>query len=108
MLSNEQLAEIRERLENATPGPWYCHPNHATRGETFCVGNDPKYRSGPIHCQNRPDAELAAHAPADIAALLDFVRELKEEIQEMDYGLGFPPIYHEQPPIRLDIDGNLG
>jgi hypothetical protein len=60
MMTDQQIAEIRERLNAATPGPW----------AWFLAGF--------------PDSQLIAHAPTDIADLLAEVERLRGEVAERD------------------------
>ena len=78
---------IRARLEAATPGPWavgrhaetlagrgcpsYCHNIHTEEGEDV---------TRPCAWIGGADATLIAHAPADIAALLDEVERLQAHV----------------------------
>jgi hypothetical protein len=98
---SSRLAEIRARLEAATPGPWSRDPGPETE-----LGTDLWYdrlysdRSQPdgfvyIHpvtkpedelwiaevFQNEQDADLISHAPADIAWLLDEVERLEKRVR---------------------------
>jgi hypothetical protein len=75
---SERVDEIRQRLEAATPGPWKAD---ATENDVPVVCVD-----GPIpgtatvlfegDWAEQPDAELIAHAPDDLAFLLDEVTRL--------------------------------
>jgi hypothetical protein len=78
----DRVAEIRARLDGAdTPGPWEIEPDeHGTRlgSKTRWVGHCPdcdttaEFGSG--------DADLIAHAPADLAYLLSRVGELETQL----------------------------
>ena len=86
-LTDEQLAEIRTRLEAATPGPW-------VRGQNGPIWNSRVYgpanhgaESGPL-CDTlgiqNPERRTAnrdfiAHAPTDIRALLTEIERLRAE-----------------------------
>jgi hypothetical protein len=85
----DRLTQIEERLANATPGPWVdgmgTHGNPAD-GPEFCeVRTEPADERTrgitiaelPLEQQAAQDAELIAHAPADLAALVAVVREVK-------------------------------
>ena len=113
-MTDEQLAEIRERLEKATPGPWVaksisrrCVMNHAhgqgdcvydvinfydddheiysADGETHIAGRFGYENGGVVH---KPDQTFIAHAPTDIAALLaevDALREWREKVKLLEF-----------------------
>ena len=59
---NDRLQEIRARLDAATPGPWYVRSG-------WVALNNLNYDVIPVG-HNDADADLIAHAPADIAWLL--------------------------------------
>jgi len=70
------LAAIRARLAAATPGPWrlqtcacgaVCDDAAAVKAGGVLV----------VECADDPDADLIAHAPTDLAALLDEVERLR-------------------------------
>ena len=75
----DRLAEIRSRLDAATPGPW---TNDLEWDEVDAIVVpkikyfDP-YRACVARVGNPPNADLIAHAPADIAYLLDEVERLR-------------------------------
>lgn len=78
-MTDDNLAEIRRRLEGATPGPWRVEadengahivadrvPEHPYPSFSFCVAEMWDY---PLYDVHRT-ATFIAHAPEDIAALL--------------------------------------
>lgn len=75
-MTADRRADIRARLDAATPGPWEARQNiHAEftvhevrRPGTFGLVASPNYGRDDY---GRADAELIAHAPADLAWLLD-------------------------------------
>lgn len=79
------IAAIEARLSAATPGPW----GWVSRGshDALCAADGAVVHSdgsaageyGPDIDVNGPDANLIAHAPTDIAALLAEVRRLTAE-----------------------------
>ena len=83
-----KLSDIEQRLEAATPGPWYAVADNSG------VSTDPDGTAFPsqpelIFClddgeyignRNKADASFVANAPADIRLLLDYVRELEATI----------------------------
>jgi hypothetical protein len=78
-----RLAEIRARLEKATPGPWLAHGDLVWSAEgkaTICAVSEPRgsdvvryvrLEFGKGYKEAFANADLIAHAPADIAYLLD-------------------------------------
>lgn len=91
------IDEIEQRLAAATPGPWWWR----NTGEPYLQGArtrivmafrrmgtqgaQPQFRdengllvdAGRENINAFPDAELIAHAPADLAALVKFAREVE-------------------------------
>jgi hypothetical protein len=77
---SDLLSEIEERLSNATPGPWDWVPS-AVEGGSHVLGvvgesGFPVLRTSPYAPPRQRDADLIAHAPADLAALVAVVREV--------------------------------
>lgn len=84
-MDDKRAAEIRERLEAATPGPW------KEAWDCDSIGPDNEtgaWACGPTHMgtlappesELQADMALIAHAPADIAALLaDRAERIKRE-----------------------------
>ena len=99
-MTDEQLAAIRARLDAATPGPWKISGElpdyeHYTR---ICVESwifdaididvpvcPDGFTKGEIDERDNPqaDAALIAHAPTDIAALLDAIAARDAEIERL-------------------------
>lgn len=92
MASERRLAEIRERLAAATPGPWELY---ATERNVIAITKGRMrsgYRREIVHwsgfdCSNiddpgqvRANAALIAHAPSDLAYLLDEIARLAREL----------------------------
>lgn len=90
------LEQIRERLEAATPGPWFreygdvitAHPDPRDTEEGY---DDPRHarvvRAAP-HLpkkdrQSIADADFIAHARTDVAFLLDLVKRQQEAIERV-------------------------
>jgi hypothetical protein len=68
------IAAIRARLSAITEGPWSRHGSdvHAPGDQVPLVrGRD---GSAIVRAQADADADFIAHAPSDIAALIDFVQ----------------------------------
>ena len=77
------LDAIRARLAAATPGPWHAYGN-TLAAETGGCTCSPHYGAHEAHCGLEEigqvvesDADLIAHAPADLAALLAEVERLR-------------------------------
>ena len=101
-MTDQQLAEIRERAEKATPGPWECDylripelvvesvPEAPMADESFpfdmnLIKIGPGEGGGGItsnwassFCARYDDAEFTAHAREDIPALLTEVEAWRE------------------------------
>lgn len=82
----DRLAEIRARLDAATPGPWNVRTNGSWLRPRAVVYRDSNQHANNVDvCQligerrEWADADLIAHAPADIAWLLDEVERLRGE-----------------------------
>lgn len=88
-----RLDEIEARLAAATPGPWFdgmgTHGNPAD-GPEFCEvrtkSTDERTRGItiaelPLDKGAAQDAELIAHAPADLAALLAVVKAVRTKAE---------------------------
>ena len=84
LLTPERIAEIRERWEKATPGPWYAAANSyvvggnlTSQGHKVCQLADPW-----IHNPNQDDdAPFLAHSWQDIQDLLDEVERLRSALR---------------------------
>lgn len=84
-LTNEELAQIRERVEKATKGPW----ETSTSGDGIKAG---KYHIGviskphyfPYGLGTKEDASFIAHAREDIPKLLAEVERLSNRIQHAE------------------------
>ena len=105
-MTDEQLAEIEERLRAATPGPWQAMrqgnqyietdylPTAKVVGASVVTGlkrpwNPHAYISfgmrATTHEEARftdADADFIAHAPTDIAALIAEVKRLREALRQ--------------------------
>lgn len=69
--------QIRERLEKATPGPWWYKKNPMRDDGWFAYGSDNKTVSSAQISE--ADAQFIAHAPEDIAFLLSLCDSLAKE-----------------------------
>ena len=87
-VSAQQLAEIEARLNAATPGPWrakHRHCDHEPPDDESCgLGLE---IVGPPEASNRgqfyrgADAVFIAHAPSDIAVLVEAVKALRAALE---------------------------
>ena len=73
--------EIRARLRKATPGPWHPNPDGTGEEGDGCVWfEDANLGRVDVICGtafwNKADADLIAHAPADLAYLLEIIDAL--------------------------------
>lgn len=74
-MTDQEREAIRARLAAATPGEWYAQDNNIVlRRKGLAIAS---FTTG--YGQSQKDAEFAAHAPADIAALLREVERLEDE-----------------------------
>lgn len=77
---SDRLQEIRARLDAATPGPWEWR--EWSCGDEAITGPD---NTGFVvnvdETTPHADADLIAHAPADIAWLLEKVEELTKRVR---------------------------
>ena len=87
------LESIKERLDEATPGPWdFCalpqsvgitvatiHSEHGPRETCWTVDLPPEIGG----MGTEKDAEFIAHAPEDIASLISEVERLRELIEPL-------------------------
>ena len=118
-----RLAEIEQRLQAATPGPWFAH--YEQDGEPtipFVSDSDDEEWDGRLLLNvdsDREDADAAfiAHAPDDIRYLLEQVRRLRGllrylwtqadvEARRVDGGK-VRDAFDALDPLRLDIDAAL-
>lgn len=79
-MTSDQLAAIEARLRAATPGPWTNDMREVwTANGTHCICDAyvDEIESG--ECS---DATFIANAPADIAALVDEVKRLREALKQ--------------------------
>jgi hypothetical protein len=74
-MTDQEIKEIRERCDKATPGPWECHDLGPTLVEM------PK--SKPAQVYKWVDADFIAHARKDIPKLLGEVVRLKEALKKI-------------------------
>ena len=63
------LTEVRARLERATPGPWRNEPHDGPQ-QRILHSDSFAFVALTSQSNDKANAELIAHAPTDIAALL--------------------------------------
>jgi hypothetical protein len=96
-MSEKLLAEIRERLEKATPGPWVNEGDVVADEQSIVVGvesynwrfiahinsdTDDGLETPPISPEEaKANAEFIANAPTDIAFLLDEFASLRSQLE---------------------------
>jgi len=90
-MTDEQLREIRERCEKATPGEWGWRYSKGQVTEVVCsdsktpiiswMGFDDAFRPIKIHKAN---ADFIAHARQDVPAMLAEIDRLKIRIAELE------------------------
>ena len=90
-MSTLDLEPIKERLDEATPGPWdfyvlpqsagitvaTIHSEHGPRETCWTVDLPPEIGG----MGTEKDAEFIANAPEDIAALISEVERLREQVE---------------------------
>jgi hypothetical protein len=84
------LDEIEKRLAAATPGPW-----EGVDYEVLATEIDI------ADCQTLADAELIAHAPTDLAALVAFARVVQAARRDLSHH------HSHRVPGRWDKDGSI-
>ena len=93
--------QIRKRLEAATPAPWFVKETAVTvtiKKKRDNIVSMPKKCGWKMREQTNKDADFIAHAPEDIAYLLQQVEKLKEALEFftknyesiLEDGSGFP------------------
>lgn len=82
------LAQVRERLAKATPGPWRAVRNNAM-GETWFnifTRGDEQVLAMIGDCADKvkedPNATLIAHAPTDISKALALIEVMREALEQ--------------------------
>ena len=115
MTERPDIAAIRARLANATPGPWESREHkkqwHVTSVETE------EHVALISHWTNdvdEADADLIANAPTDLAALIEEVERLRGLLREVSAatyhsdegtsGYYLPP--HWQERIAAELEGD--
>jgi hypothetical protein len=76
-LTQAQLESIRQRVENATPGPWQIA---TTTDGAYVLDTDGMIIAATV--ERTEDATFIAHARTDIPALLDHIAGLEAELEK--------------------------
>ena len=76
-MDEKQLAEIKERCEKATPGPW-----KVVEGKSFGVQSENKNIASCFRTENE---QFIAHSRTDIPELIAEVERLKAENRKIVY-----------------------
>lgn len=93
-MSEEQLKEIEARWEKATKGPWwYNNKPFGVTGEVKAKSNDikclavtfgnPRLEDEKRYASAQLDAQFLTHSHQDIRTLLDAVKELNRELDDV-------------------------
>jgi hypothetical protein len=84
-MTEDELNEIRERLEDATPGPWKIDDG-GVNDHIHSIGPICGYDFDSLNFKNidDPNVQFIAHASTDISNLLDEVERLREEIKRLE------------------------
>ena len=105
-LNDEELREIEQRAEKATPGPWKVESS--TEGD-WVLDNRDDVIAGTFVQEG--DADFIAHAREDVPALIAEVRRLREtspfslaEIQLIRGCVTFSPYGSDEGEIKRLID----
>lgn len=77
MTAPDRLAEIEARIAAATPGSWEWVKSTYEGASQVLGGDRPVLRTASGASPFSGDAELIAHAPADLAALVAVVKAVK-------------------------------
>lgn len=78
---SDRLSEIEGRLAAATPGPWEAVTDNDRRSKEHSVWSEGSSDYVAEWVATRPDADLIANAPADLAALVKFAREVQAVVR---------------------------
>jgi hypothetical protein len=83
-MTPEELKEIEERCNKATPGPWQTLPPDDTTPLWYISRKPGEAEGFYISClfNGKDDALFVAHSREDIPALLSYIKELESRISE--------------------------
>lgn len=100
-MTTSKLDAIAARLESATPGPWEAVTDDDGRTKEHSVWSEQSSDYVAEWIVTKPDADLIAHAPADLAALLAVVEALLEARRDLTHN------HLHRVPGRWDKDGSF-
>lgn len=92
-MTNEELEQIRQRCEAATPGPWTCDPREGSRCVAILEDEDPEcntYINAREHTgrsSTEEDGEFIARVREDVPVLLAEIERLRDEIAKLREGV---------------------
>jgi hypothetical protein len=78
-MTNQEIESIQQRLDAATPGPWKAIKYYKNQ---LANGAGPDW--GLEGVRSFEDADLCAHAPTDLRALLDEVERLNSKVKKLE------------------------
>ena len=85
VLTDKKIAEIRERCEAASPGPWisYIEGRDHTSGSDFIMIGEGGNRSEDIELTGatKADQDFIAHARQDVPTLIAEIERLKNILE---------------------------
>ena len=99
-MTQEQLTEIRERCDAATPGEWCVMDSSLPNSKCIWSEGKRKYANQYDVCtvmmpdnHNMVDIEFIAASRSDIPTLLDYIEQLQAELQGLKtrYKIGLSP-----------------
>lgn len=108
-MTDEELQQIRERCDRATPGPWQVHGfdvigAERVKGQLQVIVEDNPYDGGGI--REEVDVEFIAHARADIPALLSALEQAQRE-SAAQYVKGWNDGEADAEKLRVERDALL-
>ena len=113
MLTDETIAEIRERESKARPGPWTVEDNHPGHEGYLHVRGDGHAVCGlgdmeEVEAQELYDGEFIANSRQDVPDLLDEIDRLRERVRvlESEAGKDLQRAVNWKEAARLSAQGN--
>jgi hypothetical protein len=85
-LSDDELNQMEERCNAATPGPWrsFIERRDHYSGNSFVMTGPPEDRGPDLDFASRDaDYDFVAHARQDIPRLLEEVRRLRRQLRSL-------------------------
>lgn len=104
MIKQEQLNAIKERVANATPGPWLVEESRY-EGRFNAASADENYDL-PACLMGIEDAEFVTHAREDVPALVAEVERLRKALQTIaEHNIFTTPQIDIKDFARQALDG---